>query len=110
MEVLCANGKAAQWSADLSEGWMQGNPEQAGVLYVDGHTRVYNGSQSQLPRHYVARQKLCLRDTVDFWVNAMDGQPFFAINKAVDPGLIKVIEDDIVPRLLISFLAMTVGH
>jgi len=99
MNTLCANGKAAQWSAELSQGWMQHNPEQAGVLYVDGHTRVYNGAQSQLPRHYVARQKLCLRATVDFWVNAMDGQPFFAINKAVDPGLVKVIEEDIVPRL-----------
>lgn len=100
MNTLCANGKAAQWSAHLSEGWMQHNPDQAGVLYVDGHTRVYNGAQSQLPRHYVARQKLCLRATVDFWVNAMDGQPFFAINKVIDPGLVKVIEDDIVPRLI----------
>jgi hypothetical protein len=99
IDILCANGQAAKWSADLSQGWMQQNPEQAGVLYVDGHTRVYNGNQSQLPRHYVARQKLCLRATVDFWVNAMDGQPFFAINKVVDPGLVKVIEDDIVPRL-----------
>jgi hypothetical protein len=41
-----------------------------------------------------------LRATVDFWVNAMDAQPFFAINKVADPGLIKVIEDDIVPRLM----------
>jgi hypothetical protein len=100
MNTLCANGKAAKWSADLSEGWMQQNPEQAGVLYVDGHTRVYNGEQTKLPRHYVARQKLCLRATVDFWVNAMDGQPFFAINKVVDPGLVKVMEEDIVPRLM----------
>jgi hypothetical protein len=30
----------------------------------------------------------------------MDGQSFFAINKVVDPGLIQVIENDIVPRLL----------
>jgi hypothetical protein len=29
----------------------------------------------------------------------MDGQPFFYINKAVDPGLIKVVENEIVPRL-----------
>ena len=100
IDILCANGQAAQWGAELSQGWMQENPEQAGVLYVDGHTRVYNGAQSKLPRHYVARQKLCLRATVDFWVNAMDGQPFFAINKVVDPGLVKVIEEDIVPRLM----------
>jgi len=100
IDILCANGQAAKWSADLSQCWMQQNPQQAGVLYIDGHTRVYNGQQCKLPRHYVARQKLCLRATVDFWVNAMDGQPFFVINKAVDPGLINVIEEDIVPRLV----------
>jgi hypothetical protein len=29
----------------------------------------------------------------------MDGQPFFVVNQAIDPGLIKVIEQQIVPRL-----------
>jgi hypothetical protein len=69
--------------------------------------RVYNGQQTQLPRHHVARQKLCLRATTDYWVNALDGQPFMVVNpvlsfaegKAVDPGLIKVIENDILPEL-----------
>jgi hypothetical protein len=87
--------------------WMASAPEQAGVLYIDGHVRVYNGQQTQLPRHHVARQKLCLRATTDYWVNAMDGQPFMVVNpvlscaegKAVDPGLIKVIENDILPEL-----------
>jgi hypothetical protein len=69
------------------------------VLYIDGHVRVYHGSQTQLPRHYVARQRLCLRATTDYWVNAMDGQPFFVVNQVVDPGLIQVIEQKIVPRL-----------
>ncbi|MCP4298010.1 MAG: hypothetical protein GY786_20675 [Proteobacteria bacterium] len=29
----------------------------------------------------------------------MDGQPFFLVNKEVDPGLIKVMEEEILPRL-----------
>jgi hypothetical protein len=87
------------WSAELCRYWMELAPEQAGVLYIDGHVRVYNGQQTQLPKHHVARQKLCLRATTDYWVNAMDGQPFMVINKVVDPGLIKVIENDIVPEL-----------
>ena len=29
----------------------------------------------------------------------MDGQPFFVVNQAIDPGLIKVIEQEIVPEL-----------
>ena len=99
IRLLADAGKPAQWSAALSQRWMQAAPTAAGTLYIDGHVRVYNGEQTQLPRHYVARQKLCLRATTDYWVNAMDGQPFFVINQAVDPGLIKVIEHDIVPRL-----------
>lgn len=100
IQLLSEKGKPENWSAQLCEQWMQANPEQAAVLCVDGHVRVYNGHLTKLPRHYVSRQKLCLRATVDYWVNALDGQPFFMINKAVDPGLIQVLEQDIVPRLL----------
>ena len=99
IQILSADGQAAKWGDQLCQRWMQADPEQAGVLLIDGHTRVYHGSQTKLPRHYVARQKLCLRATVDFWVNAMDGQPFFVINKVVDEGLISAIETDILPRL-----------
>jgi prepilin-type processing-associated H-X9-DG protein len=87
------------WSAELCAQWMGEDPDQASVLYVDGHVRVYHGSKTQLPRHYVARQKLCLRATTDYWVNAMHGQPFFLLNQAVDPGLLQVVERQIVPRL-----------
>lgn len=99
VRLLARDGMASQWGAELSHDWMKMFPESAGVLYIDGHVRVYSGSQTELPRHHVARQKLCLRATTDYWVNAMDGQPFFMINKAVDPGLLTVLEDEIVPRL-----------
>ena len=97
--LLAQEDAPQQWSAALCERWMAAAPEHSGVLYIDGHVRVYNGSQTQLPRHYVARQRLCLRATTDYWVNAMDGQPFFVVNQAVDPGLIQVIEQQIVPRI-----------
>ncbi|WP_143068269.1 putative transposase, partial [Nitrosomonas nitrosa] len=92
-------GKPRQWSAALAQRWLAAAPEQANALYIDGHVRVYYGQQTRLPKHYVAREKLCLRATVDYWVNAMDGQPFMVINQVVDPGLIRVIEDEILPRL-----------
>jgi hypothetical protein len=78
---------------------MEATPDSAGVLYIDGHVRVYHGDQTKLPRHYVTREKLCLRATTDYWVNAIDGQPFFKLNKAVDPGLIQVLKDEIIPKL-----------
>jgi hypothetical protein len=99
IQLLAQNNQPMQWSAELCRQWMAAAPEQAGILYIDGHVRVYNGSQTALPRHYVARQKLCLRASCDYWVNAMDGQPFFVIHQAVDPGLIQVIEQEILPRL-----------
>lgn len=89
-----------QWSSKLAKDWMAAEPESAGTLYIDGHVRVYNGSLTELPRRYVARQKLCLRGTTDYWVNAMDGQPFFVVTQAADPGVIQVLEESIVPRLL----------
>lgn len=99
IHLLVDQKKVAEWSSILSKEWMETNPEDAGVLYIDGHVRVYHGHQTKLPRHYVARQKLCLRATVDYWVNAMGGNPFFRINKAVDPGLIQVLRNEIIPIL-----------
>lgn len=99
IKLLSVDDLPEQWSAELCQAWMAAAPEQAATLYIDGHVRVYNGSQTKLPRHYVARQKLCLRATTDYWINAMDGQPFLIIHPAVDPGLIKVVEQDILPRL-----------
>lgn len=98
--ALLSQAKVSSWSAKLCHHWMDANLQAAGVLYIDGHVRVYHGSQTQLPRHYVAREKLCLRATVDYWVNAMDGQPFFLLNQPVDPGMLHVLSKDIIPRLI----------
>ncbi len=87
------------WAAHLCEDWMQEDPANLGVLYIDGHTRVYHGQQTKLPRHYVARQRLCLRATTDYWVNGFDGLPFFKVNQAIDPGMIQVLEKEIIPTL-----------
>ena len=98
--ALLSEAQAVQgWSAELCAQWMHADPQSTATLYIDGHVRVYHGRQTPLPKHYVARQKLCLRATADYWVNAMDGQPFMLVHPPVDPGLIKVLEHEIVPRL-----------
>lgn len=102
IDILASANKSEKWAAELCREWMQAAPDDTAALYVDGHTRVYHGDQAHLPRKYVARQKLCLRATSDYWVNAMDGQPFFAVHKDIDPKLIAVLENDIVPRLLLD--------
>lgn len=88
------------WAAQLSQDWMQADPDLAGALYVDGHVRLYHGQQTLLPRRYVSRQRLCLRGITDYWVNDVLGRPFFVVERPLDQGLLEAIRNDIVPRLL----------
>jgi hypothetical protein len=108
-EVRCLRRKLAAlsldegpktWAGLLSQDWLKAAPQLAGVLYVDGHVRLYHGSQTALPKRYVARQRLCLRGTTDYWVNDVLGQPFFAVDRPIDHGLLEALRSDIVPRLL----------
>lgn len=92
--------RTARWSSDLACDWMAQDSHAAGVLLIDGHTRVYHGSLTKLPRRYISRERLCLRATTDYWVNALDGQPFFCVTQPIDPGLQTTLETDIIPRLL----------
>jgi hypothetical protein len=92
-------GHAKEWNAQLAKEWMARSDAADLYFYCDGHVRVYHGEKTQLPRHYVSRERLCLRATVDYWVNAMDGQPFLYLNKEVDPGLIQTLKNDVVPWL-----------
>lgn len=103
LKLLCAEqGRAASWNAALAKEWMgRQEAEQASGLafYIDGHVRVYHGEQTRLPRHYVPRERFYLRATVDYWVNALDGQPFCYFNQAVDHGLVQAMRGDVLPWL-----------
>lgn len=100
MDQLSRDESAERWAVELGRSWMEAEPESAGTLYVDGHMRVYHGHKTKPPRKFVSRQRLCLRGVNDYWVNDAIGRPFFVIDKIVDPGMLKVLREDIVPRLL----------
>ncbi len=100
LKLLCQNlGRAMRWNAQLAKDWIARQNDAELYFYCDGHVRVYHGDQTALPRHYVARERLCLRATTDYWINAMDGQPFLYVNKEVDPGLIATLQQDVIPWL-----------
>ena len=100
LKLLCQDmGRALRWNTELAQEWIARQNDADLYFYCDGHVRVYHGDQTALPRHYVARERLCLRATTDYWVNAMDGQPFLYVNKEVDPGLIATLTQDVVPWL-----------
>jgi len=100
IDDLSIGNTAELWAAHLSKHWMESDTNSAGTLYIDGHVRVYHGGLTKPPRRFVSRERLCLRGTTDYWVNDAIGRPFFVVDKAVDPGLIKTLQTDIVPRLL----------
>jgi hypothetical protein len=100
MDQLSRDESAERWAVELGRAWMEAEPESVGTLYVDGHMRVYHGHKTKPPRKFVSRQRLCLRGINDYWVNDAIGRPFFVIEKVVDPGMLRVLRDDIVPRLL----------
>ncbi len=100
MDQLSRDKSAERWAVQLGRRWMEAEPESLGALYVDGHVRVYHGHKTKPPHKYVSRQRLCLRGSTDYWVNDAIGRPFFVIDKLVDPGLLKVLREDLVPRLL----------
>jgi hypothetical protein len=35
-----------------------------------------------------------------YWINALDGRPFFLVSRTVNPGLLEVLRTEIVPQLL----------
>jgi len=100
IRIISDKGDPAKWSRDLAIMWMEKNPDLKGTLYVDGHVRPYYGNQTKLPRRYVSRQRLCLRGVTDYWINDALGQPFFVVPKTVNSGMLSVLREEIIPRLL----------
>jgi transposase len=61
-----------------------------GFLYVDGHVRVYHGKHT-LPKTHVARVRLALPATSDYWVNDAHGDPLFVITAEANAGMVKML-------------------
>jgi len=100
VKVLAQPKEVSEWGRTLTREWMEQEPEAVGFLYVDGHVRVYHGAQTKLPRRHVSRQRLCLRGMTDYWVNDALGRPFFVVSSPLTAGLLDMLKNDIVPRLL----------
>jgi hypothetical protein len=100
LKRLCVEqGRAARWNAALAQEWIGQDQTSGLAFYIDGHVRVYHGNETKLPRHYVPRERFYLRATVDYWVNALDGQPFCYFNQAVDHGMLQAMRGDVLPWL-----------
>jgi transposase len=89
---LAAAGCAAQFGQALAQRRVASRGEALGFLYVDGHVRVYHG-QHRLPKAHVARMRLSMPATSDYWVNDSAGDPLFVITAEANAGLVKMLPE-----------------
>ena len=97
--LTSAEHTVRDWQSALARTWATEHDDDWATLAVDGHVKVYAGRNGRLPKHFVARQKLCLPASVSYWINALGGTPLLCLHQALDPKLIKALEQDVVPHL-----------
>jgi len=85
----------------LAHDWHQSmDTENQGFYYIDGHQRIYYGSKANLPVKYIARQKLCMSATTEYWVNDSCGMPIMMVIGQLTEKLQEAISELIIPQML----------
>ena len=87
---LAAAGHAAQFGQTLAQQRVALRGAALGFLYTDGHVRVYHGQHS-LPKAHVARMRISLPATSDYWVNDSAGDPLFVVTAEANAGLVRML-------------------
>jgi len=87
---LATAGRAARFGQALAQQRVALRGAALGFLYTDGHVRVYHG-QHVLPKTHVARMRISLPATSDYWVNDSAGDPLFVITAEANAGLVKML-------------------
>lgn len=87
---LAAAGHATQFGQALARQRVAARGAALGFLYLDGHVRVYHG-QHPLPKAHVARMRLSMPATSDYWVNDTRGDPLFVVTAQANAGLVQML-------------------
>jgi transposase len=99
LRELSERRKAAQYSGWLAQRWVARDPDAVGVLYVDGHVRPYHGRKHNLPKTHVARRRLAMDATTDFWVHDAHTEPLFVITAEANNSLLSMLKGQILPQV-----------
>jgi prepilin-type processing-associated H-X9-DG protein len=102
IRYLAEAGKAGDWIAAMAARHVAARPEQAAVLYVDGHVRAYQGTR-RIAKTHVPRLKFPAPATLETWVSDAAGDPLLVV--MAEPAAALATE----LRRLIPDLRATVG-
>jgi prepilin-type processing-associated H-X9-DG protein len=83
IKYLAEAEKAGDWIAAMAARHVQARPEQAAVLYVDGHVRAYQGTR-KIAKTHVPRLKFPAPATLETWVADAVGDPLLVV--MAEPG------------------------
>jgi len=92
-------GLALTFQQGLAERWVESEPEQLGILYIDGHVRVYNGRKHELPKLHVQKRGRPMPGTQDFHVNDRRSDPLFYVTAEATEGLVTMIDEHLLPEV-----------
>ncbi len=92
LREIAQAAKAHALRRALAERWLRPRDDVLGVLYVDGHVRVYHGTR-KLPKAHVAQKNLCVPATTDFWVNDVGGEPVFVVTASANAAMTTMLPD-----------------
>lgn len=87
---LAAAGRAESFGRALAKRRVAARGRVMGFLYVDGHVRVYHGKRA-LPKAHVARMRISMPATTDYWINDKQGDPLFVVSTEANLGLVAVL-------------------
>ena len=89
---LASYRKAEQLGRELARLRVAQRGQLMGFLYVDGHVRVYHGNRN-IPKTHVARIRLAMPATTDYWVNDQSGDPVFVMTAVANAGMVKMLPE-----------------
>jgi transposase len=89
---LAAYRRAADFGRALAEQRVATRGHAMGFLYVDGHVRVYHGKR-EMPKTHVARMRISMPATTDYWVNDAEGDPLVVVATEANKRLVRMVPD-----------------
>jgi len=82
--------KAHQLKMDMAARWMEEKKDVLGVLYVDGHVKVYYGTR-KTSKGYVTQRRMGMPATTDYWVNDVSGEPVLVVPSQVNEAMTTIL-------------------
>lgn len=101
IKLFSEQKQSTRLNNELMEHWYDKiDIKDQGFYYIDGHQRIYYGAKANLPVKYIARQKLCMSATTEFWVNDSQGLPMMMVIGQLTEKLQDAILDLIIPQMM----------